>query len=284
MITKTINLYEYFNISKPDGARGELAVYIPNRMEEYGSNRMRPAVLVIPGGAYRYTSEREAEPVALKFLTQGYCAFVLYYTCAPASYPTQFKEASMAMVYIRENYKEYGILTDKVVSIGFSAGGHLCGCLATLCEESVLDFLGDKKPLAKPNACALMYPVITSGEKSHADSINNVSGGSEELKEFLSLEKRVNSNSVPAYIFSTNMDVAVPSKNALLMACAYEENNVPFTLHILEKGHHGLSVNDLTSDTPKALEDRKPSSPVNYNDWISQLFIWLNERGFTIKC
>ncbi len=282
MITKIIDLYEYFKIEKPNGARGKLKVYVPDRFEEYGLNRLRPASLIIPGGSYRFTSEREAEPVALKFLTQGYCAFVLYYSCYPLSYPVAFKESAMAMVYIREHSQEYGIIEDKIVSIGFSAGGHLCGCLATLCEERVLDFLGNKKPLAKPNACALMYPVITSSKKSHVDSINNISGKDETLKEFLSLEKRVTRNSVPAYIFATNMDTAVPSRNALLMALAYEENEVPFTLHILEKGNHGLSVNDLTSDTPNALKERFVSTPINYNDWISQLFIWLNERGFTV--
>ncbi len=282
MISKIINLYEYFGLEKPENAEGDLQVLIPDKHPSQYYNCARPAVLILPGGGYEYTSGREAEPVAFKFLAQGYSAFVLRYSCAPAKYPQAFIEACLAMVYIRENAKEYDIISDKVLSIGFSAGGHLCGCLATLTGESVLDFLGDKKPLARPNACALMYPVITSGVKSHGGSINNVSGGDEKLKEFLSLEKRVTKESVPAYIFATNMDACVPSKNALLMACAYEENGVPFTLHILEKGHHGLSVNDLTSDAPETLEERLLTSPVNYNDWMGQLFTWLEERDFKI--
>ena len=280
MITKTINLYEYFGIEKPANARGDLAILNPGRFREYGIDRKRPAVLVMPGGGYQYTSEREAEPVAFKFLAQGYVPFILYYSVAPATYPQAFKESAMAMVYIRENAEELGVLPSKVSAIGFSAGGHLCGCLATLTGDSVLDFLGNKKPLAKPDACALMYPVITSGAKSHGGSIANISGGDKELMEFLSLEKRVSKDSVPAYMFATVNDGCVPCKNALLMACAYEENGVPFSLHILEKGTHGLSVNDVTSDTNKALQDRAPSTPGNYNDWINQLFTWLNERGF----
>ncbi|MBR3804285.1 MAG: alpha/beta hydrolase [Clostridia bacterium] len=283
MISKIVNLYEYFGLDKPENAEGNLEVLIPHTHPSQYYNCARPAVLVLPGGGYEYTSDREAEPVAFKFLAQGYSAFVLRYTCAPATYPVAFREAAMAMVYIRENYKEYDLMPDKVLAIGFSAGGHLCGCLATLTGDSVLDFLGDKKPLAKPDACGLMYPVITSTRKSHAGSINNISGGDEKLKEFLSLENRVTKDSVPAYIFATNMDACVPSKNALLMACAYEENGVPFTLHILEKGHHGLSVNDLTSDAPETLLEREPTSPANYNDWLPQIFTWLTERGFTIK-
>ncbi|MBQ3235010.1 MAG: alpha/beta hydrolase [Clostridia bacterium] len=281
MITERINLYEYFGIEKPANARGDLAIFNPGRYREYGINRKRPAVLIMPGGGYEYTSEREAEPVAFKFLAEGYVSFILYYSVAPAKYPQAFQEAAMAMVYIRENAEKLGVIPDKTMAIGFSAGGHLCGCLATLTSESVLDFLGDKKKLAKPDACALMYPVITSGVKSHGGSIMKISGGDKELMELLSLEKRVTKDSVPAYIFSTNMDSTVPSKNALLMACAYEENGVPFTLHILERGHHGLSVNDITSDTPENLELRSSTTPANYNDWMGQLFTWLNERGFT---
>ena len=52
--------------------------------------------------------------------------------------------------------------------------------------------------------------------------------------------------------------------------------------NILEKGSHGLSVNDITSDTPENLDLRAPSSPDNYNDWVGQVFTWLSERGFKV--
>jgi acetyl esterase/lipase len=39
----------------------------------------RPAVLVIPGGSYTFISQREGEPIALKFAAEGYQAFVLHY-------------------------------------------------------------------------------------------------------------------------------------------------------------------------------------------------------------
>ena len=282
MKTERINLYNYFGIEKPATAVAELEIYIPSRHTEYGANRKRPAVLVIPGGGYEYTSEREAEPVALKFLTQGYCAFVVYYSCKPNKYPLALQEAGMAMAYIRENAEKYGIKEDNVASIGFSAGGHLCGCLATIYDNEVLDFLGDKKAFVKPNACVLMYPVITSGEKAHKGSFNALCGDDEELRSYLSLENRVNENSVPAYIFSTVNDKCVPVRNSLLMACAYEKAGVPFSVHVLEKGSHGLSVNDITSDTPENLDLRAPSSPDNYNDWVGQVFTWLSERGFKV--
>lgn len=44
--------------------------------------RKRPAVVICPGGAFLFTSDREAEPVALVFLAEGYHAFILRYTTA----------------------------------------------------------------------------------------------------------------------------------------------------------------------------------------------------------
>jgi acetyl esterase/lipase len=280
MTVDRINLYDYFGVEKPLTAVGNLEIYIPTRNDRIGINRKRPGALVLPGGGYANTSERESESVALKYVAEGYCAFVLRYSCKPNKYPLALQEAGMAMVYIRKNAEKFGVKEDNVFAIGFSAGGHLCGCLATMFDSEVLDFLGDKKSLVKPNACVLMYPVINAS--THAASFYNLCGDDIALQEYLSLDTRVTKNSVPAYIFATVMDNCVAVRNSLLMACAYEKAGVPFSLHILEKGYHGLSVNDLTCDTAEALKQRAETTPKNYNDWIGQVFTWLKERGFTI--
>ena len=52
------------------GGEGKLTLYLRDNldMERYA---VRPMVLVIPGGAYAFCSDREADPVALSFLAQG---------------------------------------------------------------------------------------------------------------------------------------------------------------------------------------------------------------------
>lgn len=37
----------------------------------------RPAIIVLPGGAYAFLSDTEAEPVALTFMEKGFNTFVL---------------------------------------------------------------------------------------------------------------------------------------------------------------------------------------------------------------
>ncbi len=57
-----------------------LTAYLPAASDEMPNYKTRPAILVIPGGAYMMCSDREAEPIALSFLAKGYAAFVLRYS------------------------------------------------------------------------------------------------------------------------------------------------------------------------------------------------------------
>ena len=54
-----------------------LRCYIPDLggVPKYAGNR--PAVIIFPGGGYSITYHGEAEPIALKYVADGICAFVL---------------------------------------------------------------------------------------------------------------------------------------------------------------------------------------------------------------
>ena len=153
------------------------------KYSEFCPNRTRPAMIVIPGGAYAFCSQREGEPVALYYLSKGYNAFVLDYSVAPVAYPYQLIEGCMAVAYVRDNAKEFGVDAEHVGAIGFSAGGHLTGMLATMTDEKpVLNALKDKANLCKPNAVILSYPVITAGEFEHKGSIDDLSTGNPVMR------------------------------------------------------------------------------------------------------
>jgi hypothetical protein len=49
-------------------------------LHDEASDNLRPCLLVVPGGAYRFVSPSEAEPVARVFYELGYNVFVLTYT------------------------------------------------------------------------------------------------------------------------------------------------------------------------------------------------------------
>ena len=279
MKVDTINLYDYFGIEKPVGYGngGVLTCYLHEVSEEYSINKSRPAIVVIPGGGYGFCSDRENEPIALEFLSKGFNCFSLIYSVkgnSSVEYPYQLLEGCMAIAYIRENAEKLSVNPEKVCAIGFSAGGHLCAMLATLTGEKVIkDFLGERARLCRPDAVILSYAVITFGEYAHKGSFDNLCGENEELKEYLSLENRVDKNSVPAFIWSTYEDTCVPCENSLYMALAYRKAGVPMELHVFEKGWHGLSLANSEVNAPQPATSK----------WVKLAQIWLENRGFVVK-
>ena len=103
---------------------------------EFNHISKRPAVLILPGGGYSMCSDREADPVAFPYLEAGYQAFILRYSVGEDSvWPNPLDDYEQAMALIEERADEWKVLTDKIVVIGFSAGGHLAASAATMSQH-----------------------------------------------------------------------------------------------------------------------------------------------------
>ena len=100
--------------------RTHLDTYILGDYLDEAPNARKPLVLICPGGAYRMTSNREAEPVALQFNSIGYHAAILRYSCAPAVFPIAMKEVAASIRLLREHGEEWNIDTEKILIMGFS--------------------------------------------------------------------------------------------------------------------------------------------------------------------
>ena len=221
------------------------------RQNPYGplSHWVRPAVIVVPGGAYGMVSPREGEIVASKFLAQGFQTFVLSYLVANdcVSYPEQRNELGASIDYLKKQAEEYHVNPNEIFAVGFSAGGHLVADVAVE-EEDLKKELGLD---AKLKGIGLGYPVISHEEGEASTYRNLLQGYSDEEKpalwEKVSIEKHVNSSNPPAYIFSTGNDELVPVSNAIRYASALYKHGVRCELHIFSSGAHGLSTGDKES-------------------------------------
>ena len=142
-----------------DGSAAKFVGYCLDNSEEIVPDRVRPSVLVIPGGGYEMTSDREAEPIAMQFLAAGFNAFVLRYSVKPSVFPVALLEAADAMKMIREHAAEWHVDPEAIAVIGFSAGGHLAANLATSTSDDVLEAHGYDPDAVRPNGLMLAYPV-----------------------------------------------------------------------------------------------------------------------------
>jgi acetyl esterase/lipase len=178
------------------------------------------------------TSDREAEPVALAYLAEGFNAFVLRYAVgADAPFERSLADAQAGLAWLRENADQLGIDPEQVAVVGFSAGGHLAACLGTLADD-------------KPDALVLGYPV-TLAEFGPAIG-----------KAIADVAAAVSAATPPTFLFSTSGDTLVPIRNSLALLAALAEHDVPFESHIYLLGPHGISLaKPLTANGDAALVD-----------------------------
>lgn len=210
-------------------------------------DEIHPAMIIVPGGAYRNASPSEAHLPAETFYRFGYNVFVLAYTVNLLDTPLKMQplqDISRAVRMIRSRSALYSVDSEKVAVCGFSAGGHLAASLCVHCRDVADPDDELSRWSNRPDAAILAYPVITSGEYTHQDSMRALLGedpGTEAL-EYMSLEKHVKQDTPPCFIWQTVTDGTVPVENSYLFAQACREKGVPFAHHVFSEGVHGLSV------------------------------------------
>lgn len=220
-----------------------------------GRGQKRPGVIICPGGGYeRVCFSGEGNPVMNYMEAQGFVVFVLKYRTASDRYPTSqgiypapLKDLAVALLYVREHAEKYNVDAQNVTLMGFSAGGHLCGTLGCMYEETanMLSIeLGRKiEPrLVRPDKLCLSYPVISFGEESHRGSFVALTGGDESMREPLSLEKRVTRDFPDTFLWACKDDASVPPSNAARMARALEIAGVRHELRLYPSGGHGCNL------------------------------------------
>jgi acetyl esterase/lipase len=241
----------------------------------------RPLILVCPGGGYHFTSEREAEIIAMQFNAMGYHTAVLRYSCKPAQFPTALLELSRAVAHPRAHAQKYMIDPERIAVLGFSAGGHLAASLGVFWNTEWFAKIREEAGVAltaqeiKPDGLILAYPVITSGEYAHRDSFTDLLG-EERAKdswwlEKMSLEKQNLKDVPPVFLWHTSYDSSVPLENSLYFATQLIKARKPLEYHIFPGDVHGISLADWRTRSEKRMEDTAAVQ------WIGLVHTWLEK-------
>ena len=256
----------------PDGAPGALGKeekdiptltpFFPDPAKANGAT-----MVVLPGGGYGGLASHEGKDYALWLNQAGITAFVLKYRLGSAGYrhPVMLNDAARAIRTVRAHATEWKLDPKRIGIMGSSAGGHLASTVLTHFDAGKSDASDEiEKQSSRPDLGILCYAVITMGEFTHQGSKNNLLGKNpaEDLVKLLSNELQVTPQTPPTFLLHTAEDGAVPVENSLMFAAALHKANVPFELHVYQKGNHGIGL-------------------ANGHPWTHECLNWLKLQHFT---
>lgn len=214
------------------------------------------AIIIAPGGGFQSLSiNREGVALAKELNKMGVTAFVLKYRLLESKTNDPAKEMMAnlgdrdefdrktapikklagedirtAVAYLRDHADEYGIASDKIGVIGFSAG-------ATVVLESVLNSSEDR---TRPDFAASIY-----------------GGPSVEL-----LQAALPTKALPLFICAASDDQLKLAPKSIQLYHKWLAADFPVEMHIYSRGGHGfgMGTQNLPVDTWY----------LRYNDWLQQ--------------
>jgi acetyl esterase/lipase len=182
-------------------------------------------VIVCPGGGYEILAiDLEGYEIATWLTKQGFTAFVLQYR-VPKKQKGALMDAQRAIRIIRSSANTYGLKSNKLGIMGFSAGGSLSARTATLYGKNTYSPVDKADSLScRPDFALLIYPAYLDLGTNRA----------------LTPELMVDAKTPPMFLFATADDPY--SNSALVMTTVLRDAKVPVELHFLAKGGHGYGL------------------------------------------
>ena len=137
----------------------------------------KPAIIVCPGGGYRYTVvDKEGSEIAERFNQEGISALVLKYR-NPDNREGALQDLQRAISLTRSRASEWNIDSDRIGVIGFSAGGHLAARASTQFSERSYEAVDSVDALSsRPDFAMLIYPAYLDDKQGNVASELNLEG------------------------------------------------------------------------------------------------------------
>jgi acetyl esterase/lipase len=223
--------------------RPSITPFLPSKENATGA-----AVIIAPGGGHRELwMDHEGYNVARWLSQHGVAAFVLKYRLARENGSTYTIEGTAladiqrAIRLVRSRASEWGINTEHIGVMGFSAGGELAAMASTRYDAGAAGAADPvQRESSKPAFQALLYPAIPSN---------------------MSLSKQT----PPAFLVCGEDDRPDIAEGLPQLYLSLKQAGVSAELHVLAHTGHGFGV--------------RPANHPPVSDWPQLFLEWLDVQG-----
>lgn len=241
-----------FGITRP-----RLTVFRPDRPNG-------AAVLLTPGGGYKWVVvDKEGYEMARWLAARGFTAFVLFYRLPgegwAAGPDVALADAQRAIRLIRHRARDFAVMPERVATMGFSAGGHVCADLVTRFAAKAYQPVDEADALsARPVCAAPIYPVVSMDRAiAHAGSRALLLGPrpTATLEAAHSPDRNVPADAPPCFLLHAEDDDVVPVENTLRLRAALRSRGIPVQTHLFANGGHGFGLRKAVGKPVEAWPD-----------------------------
>jgi len=229
----------------------QLIIYHPEQGKANGS-----VVIICPGGGYSGEAiVKEGHNVAKWFNSFGVTGIILKYRLPVAAGITEkdkapLSDAQRAIRYVRSKAAEWGLKSNQIGIMGFSAGGNLAVNAGTHYDDGNAQSSDPVEQLScRPDFMLLIYPVVTmEANLTNKGTCQNLLGNNPDPEKvrFYSGEQNVTATTPPTFLVHASDDGTVKVENSINMYLAIQKRGIPVEMHIFEKGGHGFGLDKCT--------------------------------------
>lgn len=232
----------------------------------------RGTIVVAHGGGFSWRTGSEGVNVADYFHNAGFNTAILAYRLEPYTRFDAIADMQRAVRILRSKKDEWK-LGEKIAAMGFSAGGMLSGNCATHPDDGN----PDAEDMVERYSCRVDAVVVGYGAMSGVsfprpfgmDGRDPRMGSNSKERLYLAIEKNIAYDTPPMFIWQTMSD---DGRHGMCLAKALQDADVPYELHVFQRGVHGLAMadghNDLAMDIPHVTR------------WGELCREWLEDLGF----
>lgn len=190
-----------------------------------GRGKPMPAMIVCPGGGYRYVVyDKEGTEIAAWLNSIGIEALVLKYR-VPNNRAGAFQDVQRAISLARSHAAEWNIDPKRLGIIGFSAGGNLAAKASTLFGERSYAAVDSADQFScRPNFVVLVYPAYLEGKSGQVSPDLNLKAN------------------IPPTLIIHNDDDSRFVRGSKLYHAALDAAGIPNTLILYRTGGHGYGL------------------------------------------